>query len=134
MRLTGRLTACVAAGTVLSPALAIPSAPRANPAVISEPRDNGDIATAFVADLVHNATQEDSLQTGAAAGKSCGQVKSLTVDVGYAKYEGYHNETTALNYWKGYERACTNPSVRYNPWSLTLSILAFVMRRRQQGN
>ncbi|KAF7538491.1 hypothetical protein G7054_g2882 [Neopestalotiopsis clavispora] len=29
------------------------------------------------------------------------QYSSLTVDLGYAKYVGYHNETTGLNIWKG---------------------------------
>lgn len=47
------------------------------------------------------------LQTclGLTAGRS-----GLTVDLGYAVYEGYHDDTYDLNVWKGYVLTLTSSS------------------------
>lgn len=64
--------------------------------------DGSDVGSQFVADLIANASQAEQ----PAAEKrffSCSQDDSLVVNVGYAKYRGYHNASTGLNYWRGYE-------------------------------
>lgn len=126
MRLQRQLTAFLVAGSALGPVSAIPSECRVDVASTvagAGPIDTGDIAAVFVADLVHNATQV-GLQTEAGCGAKCKQPQSLVVDVGYAKYEGYHNDTTELNYWKGYGRmrspffCSTLARVVANPYSI----------------
>lgn len=61
-----------------------------------------DIASSFVSDLIANLTQaEEPETTNEKRGLfSCTQ-NSLTVNLGYAKYRGYYNASTGLNYWKG---------------------------------
>jgi len=137
MRLQSRFTAFLMAGSALGPVSAIPSERRADgtsTATGAGPIDTGDIAAVFVADLVHNATQLGQ-QTEAGAGANCEQTQSLVIDVGYAKYEGYRNDTTGLNYWKGYGRMRSPFFVPH--WlelQLTCFHIAFVMQRHQQGS
>ena len=78
------LAALSAATALLTPASAVPHPPRAE-----------DAALAFIDELVANLTE------AAGGAESCSQEASRTVDVGYAKYEGYHDEDTDLNVWKG---------------------------------
>jgi hypothetical protein len=59
-----------------------------------------DIASQFVSDLIANATQADEEQSQEKRSLFCTQ-DSLTVNLGYAKYRGYNNASTGLNYWKG---------------------------------
>jgi hypothetical protein len=65
---------------------------------------SADVADLFVADLIANATQaEQDQQTNEKRLLSCSQDDSLVVNLGYAKYRGYHNTSTGLNVWKGSE-------------------------------
>ncbi|KAL2134419.1 hypothetical protein VTI74DRAFT_258 [Chaetomium olivicolor] len=66
---------------------------------INSRQDSTDIASQFVADLIANATLAEQHQQKRFI--SCTQDDSLVVNLGYAKYRGYHNSTTGLNYWKG---------------------------------
>lgn len=61
-----------------------------------------DIAGQFVSDLIANATQAEQKQQ-APQGRTltCAQDNSLVVNLGYAKYRGYNDPATGLNYWKG---------------------------------
>ncbi|MBE3046603.1 hypothetical protein IMZ48_29555 [Candidatus Bathyarchaeota archaeon] len=84
----------VSAAAVLSlanPASAGPKVPRAE-----------DAALSFIDDLVANLTEAageaDGVQKHAL---SCAQKCSRKVNLGYAKYEGYHDEEADLNVWKG---------------------------------
>ncbi|AEO68120.1 uncharacterized protein THITE_2117509 [Thermothielavioides terrestris NRRL 8126] len=60
---------------------------------------SADIASQFVSELIANATQAGQAQEK--RNLSCSPNDSLVVDLGYAKYRGYHNATTGLNNWKG---------------------------------
>lgn len=78
-----------------------------------------DIAANFVSSLIFNATQIDEAQRTAKRGLKCQLQQSsqpLVVDVDYAKYQGYSNTTTGLNYWKGirYASAPTG-NMRWKP-------------------
>lgn len=68
-----------------------PEVPRANDAALS-------FIDELVADL-KNAAQ--GAEGNKKRGLSCTQESSITVNLGYAKYEGYHDEDTDLNVWKG---------------------------------
>lgn len=57
-----------------------------------------DAALSFIDELVANLTE--AAETSRKS-HSCAQEASRTVDLGYAKYEGYHDEDTDLNIWKG---------------------------------
>ena len=60
-----------------------------------------DIASSFVLDLIANVTQaEESFHSNEKRFLSCTQ-DSLVVNLGYARYRGYHDSSTGLNYWKG---------------------------------
>lgn len=63
----------------------------------------GDIASDFLTSLIQNVTQveEEQQQQATKRTLSCGQPEALTVNVGYAKYQGYYNASSGLNYWKG---------------------------------
>ena len=62
---------------------------------------SNDIASSFLLDLIANVTQtEESSHANAKRFLSCTQ-DSLVVNLGYARYRGYHNSSTGLNYWKG---------------------------------
>ena len=67
-----------------------------------------DFAARFVQELIANATSaEESLlatKKRSLVGAFCKQDQSLVVNLGYAKYQGYTNSTSGLNYWKGSER------------------------------
>ena len=76
--------AIVAAALLAMPALASCKVPQAE-----------DAAVAFIDELVTNLTSV------ADAKHSCSQESSRTVDLVYAKYEGYHDEGADLNIWKG---------------------------------
>lgn len=54
-----------------------------------------------MSDLISNVTKAET-ELKARNLLTCAQDESLVVNVGYAKYRGYHNATTGLNYWKGY--------------------------------
>lgn len=54
-----------------------------------------DAALSFIREFVANLTE------AADEAQSCSQESSMTVDLGYAKYRGYHDEETDLNIWKG---------------------------------
>ena len=83
MRLCASLALAVAALLTI-PASANPTEPRAD-----------DAALSFIDDLVANLTE------AADKAQSCAQEVSRTVDLGYAKYEGYHDEDMDINIWKG---------------------------------
>ena len=54
-----------------------------------------------------------STQRGWALALPVEPASPLTVDLGYASYQGTHNTTTGLNVWKGYVGNCNVPS-HYN--------------------
>ncbi|KAF9871239.1 carboxylesterase family protein [Colletotrichum karsti] len=83
------------------------------PFILGAPHLSGgnDAAATFLEDLIAKTRAlEGSSETGV-----CRQT-SLTVDLGYAKYEGYTNATTNLNIWKGIRYAAppTGP-LRWQP-------------------
>lgn len=80
-----RATLALAAAALL----AIPAS-----ADCAEPRAD-DAALSFIDQLVADLTE------AAGNDQSCSREASRTVDLGYAKYEGYHDEDTDLNIWKG---------------------------------
>jgi hypothetical protein len=68
-----------------------------------------DIASSFVSDLIANATAaEQEQQAQEKRFLSCTQDDSLVVNLGYAKYRGYHDASTGLNYWKGSEHLASS--------------------------
>ncbi|KAH6843213.1 Alpha/Beta hydrolase protein [Chaetomium sp. MPI-CAGE-AT-0009] len=78
---------------------------------------DADIASQFVADLIGNATRaEQEQQAQEKRFLSCTQDESLVVNLGYAKYRGYHNTSTGLNYWKGIRYAAApTGKLRWQP-------------------
>ncbi|EAA26865.2 hypothetical protein GE21DRAFT_5167 [Neurospora crassa] len=77
-------------------------------AVLASPFSNAvhdaDIATDFVSELTQNITafhQEHQQLPLHKHALVCSQSSSLTVDVGYAKYQGRQNSATGVNVWKG---------------------------------
>ncbi|KAK0609243.1 Alpha/Beta hydrolase protein [Immersiella caudata] len=103
----------VATGLLLSGAcLAMPTpgvsttagVPVARSASIEQP--NVDFQLQFVQELIANATEAEESQLGAKkrsllGSLLCNQASDLVVNLGYAKYQGYSNSATGLNYWKG---------------------------------
>jgi hypothetical protein len=91
----------VLAGSLVSCAPQVPGA-----TIDAATLDDGstDIASLFVSDLIANATAAgEQQQTQEKRFLTCSQSDSLVVNLGYAKYRGYHNASTGLNYWKGSE-------------------------------
>lgn len=89
MALRTWLAVTTAVLSLASLTLASPKAPRAE-----------DAALSFIEGLVANLTAAVEEAEGNQEG-ACSQNSSRTVDLGYAKYEGYHDEDTDLNVWKG---------------------------------
>ena len=88
------LTAHLAAG------LAITGAVLASP--LSHVARGTDIATEFVSELTQKiSTVHQNQQETQKRGLVCSQSSSLTVDLGYAKYQGQQNSATGVNVWKG---------------------------------
>lgn len=88
------LTAHLAAG------LAVTGAVLASP--FSHVARDADIATGFVSELTQNVTTiHQEQQETEKRGLVCSQSSSLTVDLGYAKYQGQQNAGTGVNVWKG---------------------------------
>lgn len=94
--------ACLAVAGSIASSSASPQAAEASPVT----RTPADAAGQFLSDLIANVTEAEQQQRGASQPRllSCAQDESLVVDLGYAKYRGYHNSTTGLNYWKGSEQ------------------------------
>jgi hypothetical protein len=62
--------------------------------------ESGDIATNFISGLLSNVTAVlNNPALAEKGGLKCTQ--SLTITTPYAKYQGYFNATTGLNYWRG---------------------------------
>lgn len=105
------------AGLVLAGSL-VSCAPQQVPdATTATTPDDGstDIASLFVADLIANATAaQDEQQAQEKRSLFCTQDSSLVVNLGYAKYRGYHDAATGLNYWKG--SVCARPSHTFPPF------------------
>lgn len=103
----------VSAGLLLTSALAAPS-PQAStvsslnaappPEATPQP-EVVDLAGQFVSDLIANATQAEEEHLAATRKRllGCNAGSSLVVDLGYARYKGYADAATGLNYWKGWE-------------------------------
>ncbi|WPJ66373.1 hypothetical protein SMAC4_14039 [Sordaria macrospora] len=88
------LTAHLAAG------LAVTGAVLASP--FSHVARDADIATGFVSELTQNVTTiHQEQQETEKRGLVCSQSSSLTVDLGYVKYQGQQNAGTGVNVWKG---------------------------------
>lgn len=63
---------------------------------------SADRAEQFVAGLIVNATEaEQRHQARHPRFPPCFPDESLIVDLGYARYRGYYDPSTGLNYWKG---------------------------------
>ena len=84
----------------LAASLAVTGAVLASP--FGHAARDADIATSFVSELTQNvsALHQDQQETQK-RGLVCSQASSLTVDLGYAKYQGQQNTTTGVNVWKG---------------------------------
>ena len=68
-----------------------------------------DIASQFVSDLIADVSQADQEQQASQRRSlTCAQDSSLVVNLGYAKYRGYNDPATGLNYWKGYGYSLTS--------------------------
>lgn len=84
----------------LAAGLAVTGAVLASP--LSHAARDADIATRFVSELTKNITAvHQEQQETHKRGLVCSQSSSLTVDVGYAKYQGQQNPATGVNVWKG---------------------------------
>lgn len=96
------LTSAVAAPSPQAPASSLSAAPP--PEATSQP-EVVDLAGQFVSDLIANATQAEEEQLAATRKRllGCNAGSSLVVDLGYARYKGYADAATGLNYWKGWE-------------------------------
>jgi len=60
-----------------------------------------DIATRFVADVLADVRQAEQRRPHERSPPDLGHNNPLVVDLGYAKYRGYYDASTGLNYWKG---------------------------------
>ncbi|GAB1319872.1 Carboxylic ester hydrolase [Madurella fahalii] len=78
---------------------------------------SADRAQEFVSGLIANATEaEQQHQAQRPRFLSCPRDESLIVDLGYARYRGYHDPSTGLNYWKGIRYAAApTGSLRWQP-------------------
>ena len=65
------------------------------------PRAEEDQASLFVDELVANLTEAAENADTQKRSLSCSQRGDRTVNLGYAKYQGYHDDATDLNVWKG---------------------------------
>lgn len=97
------LTGAVAAPSPQAPASSSLSAAPA-PEVTPQP-EVADLAGQFVSDLIANASQAEEEHLAASRKRllGCNAGSSLVVDLGYARYKGYTDAATGLNYWKGWE-------------------------------
>lgn len=88
----------------LATGLALTGAALASPLIQSRDATGGDAATGFVQGLVANATaaEQEHLDLVGRGLRTCKASNGLVVDLGYAKYQGYSDPSTGLNYWKGY--------------------------------
>lgn len=111
----------VSAGLLLSGAVAAPSpqAPAPSSLNAAPPPEAtlqpevADLVAQFVSDLIANAThaEEEHLAASRKRLLGCNAGSSLVVDLGYARYKGYADAATGLNYWKGWE----SPSPTHSP-------------------
>jgi hypothetical protein len=116
------VTASLAAAWAVTGVLAAPapqatdSSPSGTGSADTAPTDTGDIAADFVSSLIYNATQldEEAAPANKRTSSSSGQSQSLVVDLGYAKYQGYSNATTGLNYWRGSEHTTQPHSLHHD--------------------
>ncbi|KAL2270619.1 hypothetical protein VTJ83DRAFT_2803 [Remersonia thermophila] len=108
LALASRLVSCTPASFVTED-----PAPTETPSP-EEPAE--DIASSFVLDLLANLTQAEETQTNEKRSLFTCRQDSLTVNLGYAKYKGYHDASTGLNYWKGIRYAAPpTGSLRWQP-------------------
>lgn len=100
-----RLTAQLATGLLVAGAVA-QSNPQTTTGTTSFAAAETDIAASFVAELIRNATQiQQQLEGGSSENKKrglCAQPSNLTVNLGYAKYQGSADTSTGINSWKGF--------------------------------
>ncbi|PKS12631.1 hypothetical protein jhhlp_000839 [Lomentospora prolificans] len=84
----------------LSAATALLATPIAGlPAV---PRAEDDSVVLFIDELIANLTEAtEHTEASKKRGLSCSQSSTRTVNLGYAKYQGYHDADADLNVWKG---------------------------------
>ncbi|KAK1828639.1 acetylcholinesterase [Podospora conica] len=116
----------VSAGLLLSGVGAAPSpqAPASSsldvaPVVETTPLPEGaDLAAQFVSELIANATQAEKEHLAASRKRllSCKAGSSLVADLGYARYKGYADAATGINYWKGIRYAAApTGNLRWKP-------------------
>ena len=100
--LAGSLVSCAPQVDVADPPPAVDA---------TTPNDGSpDIGSLFIADLIANATAAaEEQQAAQKRSLLCSQDDSLVVNLGYAKYRGYHDSSTGLNYWKGSEHISSLP-------------------------
>ena len=102
----------LAVSAVAALTLAVPALTAHSTLVLErESTDNSDVASDFLSALIYNATQANVTD----AGDRRLAAKSLTVDVGYAKYQGYYETTSGLNIWKG----CVQLISSYRLWMVS---------------
>jgi carboxylesterase type B len=94
----------------------------AAPAASSTPEEEEivDFQLQFVQELITNATEAEEKLVGKKrslfGGLSCTQGPNLVVNLGYAKYQGYSDSATGLNYWKGIRYAASpTGNLRWKP-------------------
>ncbi|KAL2194689.1 Alpha/Beta hydrolase protein [Corynascus similis CBS 632.67] len=75
-----------------------------------------DIATRFVADVLADVRQAEQQRQHERSPPDLGHNNPLVVNLGYAKYRGYHDASTGLNYWKGLRYAAPpTGKLRFQP-------------------
>jgi hypothetical protein len=72
-------------------------------------------------------------QSGRALALPVDPASALTVDLGYASYQGAHNPTTGLNVWKGYVEAREISAPHIQTTHLQLYHAEYVTQHHQQA-
>ncbi|SPO05142.1 related to esterase [Cephalotrichum gorgonifer] len=85
---------------VLSAAAALFIAPASTGPTAMVPRSE-DLALSFIDELVANLTEAAETENNQKRSLTCSQDSSRTVNLLYGKYQGYYDEETDLNIWKG---------------------------------
>jgi len=68
----------------------------------AEPEPTGDFMSIFVDELIANLTEAAETNENEKRSLTCSVSLSRTVNLLYAKYQGYQDSSSGLNVWKGY--------------------------------